>query len=111
MKRHVRKVVFAAAALAIAGGVGASIGSAAPKKSLAGGTYRVGWEAEFGWTDAFDPTGEYLGNAWALYSTLLVRTVMGYNHVPGAAGSKIVPDLAAGMPKVTNGGKTYTFHL
>ena len=111
MKRHVRKVVIAAAAIAIAGCVGATIGSAAPKKSLAGGTYRVGWEAEFGWTDAFDPTGEYLGNAWALYSNLLIRTVMGYNHVPGAAGSKIVPDLAAGMPKVSNGGKTYTFKL
>lgn len=111
MKRHVWKVVFAAAALAIAGSVGATIGSAAPQKSLAGGTYRVGWEAEFGWTDAFDPTGEYLGNAWALYSNLLIRTVMGYNHVSGAAGNKIVPDLAAGMPKVSNGGKTYTFKL
>jgi peptide/nickel transport system substrate-binding protein len=111
MKRHVRKVVFAAAALAIAGSVGATIGSAAPKKSLAGGTYRVGWEAEFGWTDAFDPTGEYLGNAWALYSNLLIRTLMGYNHVSGPAGNKLVPDLSKGMPTVSNGGKTYTFHL
>jgi peptide/nickel transport system substrate-binding protein len=114
MRKHVRKVVFAAAALAIAGGVGATIGSAASGKAdvaKAGGTYRVGWEAEFGFTDAFDPTGEYLGNAWALYSNLLIRTLVGYNHVAGAAGNKLVPDLAKTMPKVTNGGKTYTFHL
>jgi peptide/nickel transport system substrate-binding protein len=114
MRNNLRRVVFVVAALAIAGGVGTTIGSAASGKqdtAKAGGTYRVGWEAEFGWTDAFDPTGEYLGNAWALYSNLLIRTLVGYNHVSGAAGNKIVPDLAKTLPKPTNGGKTYTFHL
>src|SRR5919198_4976853 len=114
MRRHVRKVVLGATVAALAVGVWATVGTAAPtKKSTAhvGGTYRVGWESEFGWTDAFDPTGEYLGNAWAIYSNLLVRTLVGYNHVAGAAGNKIVPDLATSVPKPTNGGKTYTFHL
>jgi hypothetical protein len=32
--------------------------------STKGGTYTVGWEGSFGFTDNFDPTGEYLGNAW-----------------------------------------------
>jgi peptide/nickel transport system substrate-binding protein len=36
---------------------------------------------------------------------------MGSNHVPGAAGNKLVPDLATAVPKPTDGGKTYTFHL
>jgi peptide/nickel transport system substrate-binding protein len=114
MRRHARKLVLAAAVAAIAGTAWATIGSAAPQKSAtvkAGGTYRVGWEASFGFTDAFDPTGEYLGNAWALYSNLLVRTLVGYNHVSGAPGNKIVPDLATSVPKPTNGGTTYTFHL
>src|SRR3954471_11852169 len=114
MRKHVRKVVLAATAAAIAVGVGATIASAASGNAgavKAGGTYRVGWEAEFGWTNAFDPTGEYLGNAWALYSNLLIRTLVGYNHVSGAAGNKLVPDLAKSMPAVSNGGKTYTFHL
>src|SRR5919198_4807384 len=114
MRRHVRKVVLGATVAALAVGVWATVGTAAPtKKSTAhvGGTYRVGWESEFGWTDAFDPTGEYLGNAWAIYSNLLVRTLVGYNHVAGAAGNKVVPDLATSVPKPTNGGKTYTFHL
>jgi peptide/nickel transport system substrate-binding protein len=114
MRSHLRKVVFGVAALAIAGSVGATIGTASSGKqdtAKAGGTYRVGWEAEFGWTDAFDPTGEYLGNAWALYSNLLVRTLVGYNHVSGSAGNKIVPDIARSLPAVSNGGKTYTFKL
>src|SRR4029079_9747942 len=58
-----------------------------------------------------DPTGEYLGDAIGAFSNLLVRTLVGYNHVPGAAGNKLVPDLATGGPTPTNGGTTYTFHL
>jgi peptide/nickel transport system substrate-binding protein len=114
MRKHLWKVVLATTALAVSGAVGVTISSASSGKAgtaKAGGTYRVGWEAEFGFTDAFDPTGEYLGNAWALYSNLLVRTLVGYNHVSGTAGNKIVPDLATSVPKPTNGGKTYTFHL
>ena len=46
-----------------------------------------------------------------IYSNLLIRTLVGYNHVAGAAGNVIVPDIATSVPKPTNGGKTYTFHL
>jgi peptide/nickel transport system substrate-binding protein len=114
MRSHLRKVVLAIAALAIAAGITVAASTAASKKTdtvKAGGTYKVGWESSFGFTDAFDPTGEYLGNAWALYSNLLLRTLVGYNHVAGAAGNVIVPDIATSVPKPTNGGKTYTFHL
>src|SRR3954453_1995440 len=92
---------------------GGSSGSSSSSSGTAtkGGTYRVGWENDFGFTDAFDPTGEYLGDAWGIYSNLLLRTVVGYNHVAGASGNKVVPDLATALPKPTNGGKTYTFHL
>jgi len=84
-----------------------------PAKSSvgSGGTLTVGWEASFGFTDSFDPTGEYLGDAWGIYSNLITRSLMGSNHVPGAAGNKLVPDLATSVPKPTDGGKTYTFHL
>lgn len=36
-----------------------------------------------------------------------------YNYVgaPGAAGTKIVPDLATALPTISNGGKTYIFHM
>jgi peptide/nickel transport system substrate-binding protein len=76
-----------------------------------GGTLRVGWEANFGFTDNLDPTGEYLGDAQGIFDNLLVRTLVGYDHTAGAAGNKLVPDLATSVPPPTNGGKTYTFHL
>jgi peptide/nickel transport system substrate-binding protein len=97
-------------AVAVAAAVAAMSGSAKTHVS-AGGTLRVGWEQSFGFTDSFDPTGEYLGDAFGIYSDLLVRTLVGYNHVADAAGNKLVPDIATSIPKPTNGGKVYTFHL
>ena len=89
-----------------------SAASAGPQGSTAkGGTYRVGWESSFGFTDNFDPTGEYLANAFAINTNLLLRGLVGYNHVEGAAGAVVVPDLATTVPKPTNGGKRYTFKL
>jgi peptide/nickel transport system substrate-binding protein len=82
-----------------------------PASPQSGGTYRVGWESSFGFTDNLDPTGEYLNLSFALLSNLMVRTLVGYNHVAGPAGNKVVPDLAATVPTPTGGGKTYTFHL
>src|SRR5205823_3925853 len=77
-----------------------------------GGTYRVGWEGVFDWgTDGWDPTGEADPRTYGIFSNLLLRTLVGYDHVPGRAGTKIVPDLATRVPAATNGGRTYTFTL
>src|SRR5262245_19136460 len=46
-----------------------------------------------------------------MYSTLLTRTLVGYHHVAGTAGNKLVPDLATSVPKPTKGGLRYTFRL
>jgi peptide/nickel transport system substrate-binding protein len=97
-------------AVAVAASV-VAIGGSAKTQVSAGGTLRVGWEQSFGFTDTFDPTGEYLGDAFGIYSSLLVRTLVGYNHVPDAAGNQLVPDIATSVPAPTNGGTVYTFHL
>jgi peptide/nickel transport system substrate-binding protein len=76
-----------------------------------GGVYRVGWEQSFGFTNNFDPTGEYLGNAWGLYVNLLLRPLIGYKHQPGAAGNQLIGDLATDVPQPTDGGLTYTYKL
>jgi peptide/nickel transport system substrate-binding protein len=105
-------VRLAAALFAVAvAAAAAAMGGSANTHVSAGGTLRVGWEQSFGFTDSFDPTGEYLGDAFGIYSDLLVRTLVGYNHVADAAGNKLVPDIATSIPKPTNGGKVYTFHL
>ena len=101
--------VLGAAALTAGLVSAASAGSAA--QSAKGGTYRVGWESTFGWTNSFDPTGEYLANYIAIHTNLLGRNLVGYNHVAGPAGNVPVPDLATSIPKPTNGGKTWTFKL
>jgi peptide/nickel transport system substrate-binding protein len=99
--------VFVLLVSACGGGGGES--SSGPAES--GGTYRVGWENAFGFTNSFDPTGEYLGEAFSIYSNLLVRTLVGYNHVAGVAGNELVPDLAKEVPEPTDGGRTYRFEL
>jgi peptide/nickel transport system substrate-binding protein len=98
-------------AAAVAGAVLVAVGGASGSKSQAGGTYKMGWEQSFGFTDNLDPVGEYLGEAFGIHTNLLTRTLVGYNHVPGAAGNKVVPDIATSIPKPSNGGKTYTFHI
>jgi len=80
---------------------------AAPAK---GGDFHTEIDA-FEWTGNFDPTGEYLGDAQGIFSNLLVRTLMGYNHLPDAAGNEVIPDLAADEPEITDGDTTYTFTL
>ncbi|MGH2862023.1 MAG: ABC transporter substrate-binding protein, partial [Solirubrobacteraceae bacterium] len=43
---------------------------------------------------------------WEVYTGLLT-----YAHANGAAGAKVIPGLATGLPKISNHGKTYTFTL
>jgi peptide/nickel transport system substrate-binding protein len=76
-----------------------------------GGTYRVGWENSFGFTDNFDPTGEYLGDAWGILDNLLVRPLIGYKHQGGSTGNEMVGDLARAVPQPTDNGLTYTYRL
>ncbi len=75
-----------------------------------GGTYRLETDA-FEWNASLDPSGEYLGTAWAIYSNLTLRGLVTYPHLPGAEGQEIVPDLAEDMPEVSEDGLTYTFTL
>jgi peptide/nickel transport system substrate-binding protein len=104
-------VAVAALVAAFASTVAFSATPPKAEKVTAGGTYRIDYESAFGFTDSLDPTGEYLGEAFAILGNLLVRTLTGYNHMPDAAGNQLVPDIATAIPKPTNGGKTYTFKL
>jgi peptide/nickel transport system substrate-binding protein len=74
-----------------------------------GGVYRTA-TTDFGYTNGFDPTGEYLGAAFATYNALL-RTLVGYRFVAGAPGNELQPDLATEVPEPTDNGLTYTFKL
>ena len=89
MKKPIRRltwIVGLVAAFAVASAVGASAHPAKQSQIKAGGTLNVGWEQSFGFTDNFDPTGEYLGDAFGILDNLLVRTLIGYQHTAGGAG-------------------------
>jgi peptide/nickel transport system substrate-binding protein len=106
--------VLAAAALAIAGcGSSGKPSSASSSSSSAqaaghpGGTFTILANSAFG---VADPAQNYTLEQWQL----LIDTHDGltaFAKVNGLAGNKIVPDLATSIPKPTNGGKTYVFHI
>ncbi len=75
-----------------------------------GGVFRTATE-DFGFTGAFDPTGEYLTTGFALFGQLLLRNLVTYNHVGGLAGDKAVPDLATDTGQISSDGLTWTFKL
>ncbi len=57
-----------------------------------------------------DPALSYEVEGWtAMYDTYL--PLLTYAHADGTAGSKVVPALAESLPKISNGGKTYTLTL
>jgi peptide/nickel transport system substrate-binding protein len=66
--------------------------------------------SDFGFTNGFDPTGEYVAIAFTLYGAL-TRTLMATKHIADAAGNEIFPDLAAAEPEISSDGLTYTFKL
>jgi peptide/nickel transport system substrate-binding protein len=96
-----------------AAGCGGSSGSSSSSSSSQaagaqkGGTYTILANAAFG---VADPAQNYTLQEWQL----LIDTHDGlvqFKRVGGAAGTKLVPDLATSIPQPTNGGKTYVFHI
>lgn len=59
---------------------------------------------------SLDPSVTGSAEAWtALYDTYI--PLLTYAHASGSAGSKVVPGLAKSLPKIGNGGRTYTLFL
>lgn len=83
----------------------ASCGSGANAEQ--GGTLR-GIYASY--PDALDPTLSYSQEGWtAMYETYI--PLLTYARANGSAGGKVIPGLAKSLPKVSDGGKTYTLVL
>jgi peptide/nickel transport system substrate-binding protein len=88
------------------GGGGGGGQQATPQK---GGVLRTAI-SDFGFTNGFDPTGEYVAVAIGLYGAL-ERTLVGTKHIADAPGNELVPDLAADNPEISSDGLKYTFKL
>ncbi len=109
------KKLWLAAILAMVGaGLLAAASFAAPAKSSApasvhqvkaGGTFNVELSTDVDYTD---PGLDYLSTGWEIQYATACK-LMNYPDQNGAPGSQLQPEAAAGFPKVSNSGKTYTY--
>jgi ABC-type oligopeptide transport system substrate-binding subunit len=82
-------------------------GAATAKTVKTGGTLNVDLTTDLDYTD---PALSYLSTGWELeYATCL--KLMNYPDGIGPRTSQLVPEAAAGFPKVSNSGKTYDFTI
>jgi peptide/nickel transport system substrate-binding protein len=114
--------VVSAVALAACGG-GSSSSSSSPSTSEAegegestppaegegneGGTLKGAYTS---FPDYMDPQISYTAEGWTAMRPVYVP-LLTYKAASEAEGSEIIPGLAKELPKVTNGGKTYTMFL
>jgi peptide/nickel transport system substrate-binding protein len=63
-----------------------------------------------GMPDYLDPALSYTAEGWTAMNEVYIP-LLTYKHANGAAGSEVIPGLAKDLPKITNGGKTYTLFL
>jgi peptide/nickel transport system substrate-binding protein len=82
----------------------ASSGTSSSGKTFA--NLRVTWDAP----DYMDPGLAYTVAAWQIMWNVYAGLV-GYPHVNGADGAKLIPYLAESLPTISNGGKDYKFTL
>jgi peptide/nickel transport system substrate-binding protein len=88
--------------VAACGGGGTSTGSGSTPTTLS-----VTFAA---FPDYLDPALSYSVEGWtSMWETYV--PLLTYRHADGAAGAQLIPGLARAMPKITDGGKTYTLYL
>lgn len=88
-------------------GGGTTSGTDTGQGATRGGTLEVVSSQDIGGAGGLDPGSAY-GGIDLLYLTATQRTL--YAYEPGSP-NKVVPDLAAGPPQVSDGGKTLTVKL
>lgn len=96
-------LVVAAFALVSCGGGSSSTSGGGKEGGILNGTYKS-------FPDYMDPQLSYTAEGWTAMGEVYIP-LLTYKHGEGAEGSEVVPGLAKEMPKVSNGGKTYTLFL
>jgi YVTN family beta-propeller protein len=84
-------------------------GSPSPSKPLAGGTLRVVQQKDFGSTDpallsSYGPQAAQLGYA-------ICAKLLNYPDRSAPRGTRLVPEVAAALPRISRDGRTYTFAI
>ena len=100
-------VLAALAALGLASCGGGSDSTSGGGGGQKGGTLN-GTYASF--PDYMDPALSYTAEGWTAMADVYIP-LLTYKHANGEEGSEVIPGLAKEMPKISNGGKTYTLTL
>ncbi len=105
------KLAAALSAVALAGACGGSSGSSAGSSGggtpVSGGTLLAGIPSN---PDHLDAALSATTEGWEILEATN-DGLMTFRRAAGGAGSQVVPDLATGMPKISAGGRVYTFHV
>src|SRR5262249_35682173 len=94
------------AALAASGGR-VWVGSGASGQAHQGGTLVLVSRSQIGTSDP----ANFVYAAPSQFIGLAYDTLVTLDHADGPAGLRLVPDLAASLPKPTEGGKVYAFRI
>jgi peptide/nickel transport system substrate-binding protein len=108
MRRGTRFLALAAATALIAAGCGSGSSSGSSAAGVVnGGILQAGIPGN---PDHLDPALSYTNEGWEILEATN-NGLLTFKKASGGAGATVVPDIASAMPTVTDGGKTYTFHL
>ena len=111
-RRLIPTIVIGAALLGVAFAHGGASAEKAKHRSSAdrdgGGTFRVlAVTRDF---DSIDPAISYTLTSGSLLDPVCAR-LFNYPDRPGRAGFRLSPEVAAGFPRISSDGRTYTFTL
>jgi peptide/nickel transport system substrate-binding protein len=99
------------AALALAACGGSSSGGSSTKANSGGGSSGGTISMTMAtFPGSLDPGFDYSGQGFEVNSVVYTG-LLTYHRANGVAGTKLMPGLATALPKVTDGGKTYTMTL
>jgi peptide/nickel transport system substrate-binding protein len=108
MRQGTRFLALAAATALIAAGCGSGSSSGSSAAGVVnGGILQAGIPGN---PDHLDPALSYTNEGWEILEATN-NGLLTFKKAAGGAGATVVPDIASAMPTVTDGGKTYTFHL
>src|SRR3954466_3785967 len=85
----------------------AAVGKVFNASTKKGGVVKI---ANSGDWDTLDPGETYYGYSWN-FARLYGRSLLTFKAAPGDASNELVPDLAEGLGKPTDNGKTWTYKI
>jgi peptide/nickel transport system substrate-binding protein len=100
-------VVIAVLGLAAVAAIGLASCGSSGSSGKEGGTLNITYASFPGY---LDPGLDYDAEGWTAMAEVYIP-LLTYKHAEGVEGSEVIPGLAKEMPKITNGGKTYTLFL